>query len=62
MMLSGTYSDIGTQDYACILSIDWGEGRFNVAVSGGMFSFTHQYLDYEPNQHIQRYLYDYDSR
>jgi hypothetical protein len=47
--LSGTYSDTGTQD-THTLTINWGEGPVTVPlpVSGGSFSFTHQYLDDNP--------------
>jgi large repetitive protein len=46
--LSGTYNDVGTQD-THTLTIDWGEGvPQTVPVSGGTFSFTHQYLDDNP--------------
>ncbi len=46
--LSGTYSDVGTQD-THTLTITWGEGTpVTYAVSGGTFSFTHQYLDDNP--------------
>jgi hypothetical protein len=47
--LSGTYSDVGTQD-THTLTINWGEGGPQiVGVSGGSFSFTHQYLDDKPS-------------
>ena len=48
--LSGTYSDTGTQD-THTLTIDWGEGPVTLPlpVSGGSFSFTHQYLDDNPS-------------
>ena len=46
--LSGTYSDVGTQDTHS-LTINWGEGApETLPVSGGTFSFTHQYLDDNP--------------
>jgi hypothetical protein len=46
--LSGTYSDVGTQD-THTLTINWGEGApVTLPVSGGTFSFTHQYLDDNP--------------
>ena len=46
--LTGTYSDVGTQD-THELTIDWGEGLpQTVAVSGGSFDITHQYLDDNP--------------
>ncbi len=46
--LTGTYSDVGTQD-THTLTINWGEGAPQTfAVSGGSFSFTHQYLDDNP--------------
>ncbi|MFO0925215.1 MAG: hypothetical protein U0905_22365 [Pirellulales bacterium] len=46
--LSGTYIDVGTQD-THTLTIDWGEGApVTLPVSGGTFSFTHQYLDDNP--------------
>ncbi|QEG36790.1 hypothetical protein Pr1d_41260 [Bythopirellula goksoeyrii] len=48
--LSGTYSDIGTLD-THQLDIDWdGDGTYDqmVAVAGGVFSVTHQYLDDNP--------------
>jgi hypothetical protein len=46
--LTGTYSDAGTQD-THELDIDWGEGSPEiVAVSGGTFDITHQYLDDNP--------------
>src|SRR4029077_20329515 len=48
--LQGTYGDIGTQD-THFLDIDWdGNGTFDqtVAVSGGAFSVSHQYLDDTP--------------
>ena len=47
--LTGTYSDVGTQD-AHELTIDWGEGSpQTVVVSGGSFDITHQYLDDSPS-------------
>jgi hypothetical protein len=48
--LTGTYTDVGTQD-THQLDIDWdGNGSFDqtVAVTGGNFSVTHQYLDDNP--------------
>ena len=46
--LSGTYHDVGTQD-THTLTINWGEGLAEtVAVTGGTFSVTHQYLDDNP--------------
>jgi hypothetical protein len=47
--LSGTYSDVGSQD-THTLTINWGEGPVTLPlpVSGGSFSFTHQYLDDNP--------------
>ena len=47
--LTGTYSDVGTQDTHEI-TIDWGEGSpQTVALSGGSFDITHQYLDDDPS-------------
>jgi hypothetical protein len=49
--LSGTYTDVGSQD-THTLDIDWdGDGTFDqtVAVSGGSFSVTHQFLDDNPS-------------
>ncbi|MFV2069495.1 MAG: hypothetical protein ACC645_21225, partial [Pirellulales bacterium] len=47
--LTGSYSDVGTQD-THELTIDWGEGApQTVAVSGGSFDITHQYLDDNPS-------------
>jgi hypothetical protein len=48
--LTGTYTDVGTQDTHS-LDIDWdGDGTFDqtVVVSGGSFSVTHQFLDDKP--------------
>ncbi len=46
--LTGTYSDMGTQD-THTLTINWGEGSpQTVAVTGGAFDITHQYLDDNP--------------
>ena len=46
--LTGTYHDVGTQD-THTLTINWGEGALQtVPVSGGLFDFTHQYLDDNP--------------
>jgi PKD repeat protein len=46
--LTGTYSDAGTED-TYTLTIDWGEGSSQtVAVGGGAFEITHQYLDDNP--------------
>ncbi|MEA1952641.1 MAG: PKD domain-containing protein [Planctomycetota bacterium] len=46
--LTGTYSDVGTQD-THDLTIDWGEGApETVVVAGGTFDVTHQYLDDNP--------------
>jgi hypothetical protein len=48
--LTGTYSDVGSQDTHTI-DIDWGLGEtpsLGVAVSGGSFTVTHQYLDDKP--------------
>lgn len=46
--LTGTYHDDGTQD-THTLTINWGEGGpETVAVSGGTFDLTHQYLDDNP--------------
>ncbi len=46
--LTGTYSDTGTQD-THTLTINWGEGSpQTVAVTGGAFDITHQYLDDNP--------------
>jgi hypothetical protein len=48
--LTGTYTDVGTQD-THQLDIDWdGNGTFDqtVMVTGGNFSVTHQYLDDNP--------------
>jgi hypothetical protein len=46
--LSGTYSDAGTLDTHTV-RIDWGEGPLvDLAVSGGSFTFTHQYKDDNP--------------
>jgi hypothetical protein len=48
--LTGTYTDVGTQD-THQLDIDWdGDGTFDqtVTVTGGNFSVTHQYLDDNP--------------
>jgi hypothetical protein len=48
--LTGSYTDVGTQD-THQLDIDWdGDGTFDqtVAVTGGNFSVTHQYLDDNP--------------
>ena len=57
--LSGTYHDVGTQD-THTLTIDWGEGRrrLTLPVPGGTFSFTHQYLDDNPDGHGQRRVHD----
>jgi hypothetical protein len=46
--LTGTYSDVGTQD-THTLTISWGEGASQtVVVVGGSFDITHQYLDDNP--------------
>ncbi|TWU24731.1 PKD domain-containing protein [Bythopirellula polymerisocia] len=48
--LTGTYSDVGSLD-THELDIDWdGDGTFDqtVAVTGGAFSVSHQYLDDNP--------------
>ncbi len=46
--LSGTYSDVGTQDTHTI-TIDWGDGNLqSVDVTGGVFSIQHVYLDDSP--------------
>jgi hypothetical protein len=47
--LTGTYSDVGTSDTQT-LTINWGDGTAlqTVAVSGGVFNVTHQYLDDNP--------------
>jgi len=46
--LTGTYSDVGTQD-THKLTINWGEGAPQiVTVTGGSFDITHQYLDDNP--------------
>ena len=46
--LSGTYSDVGSQD-THTLTINWGEGIPQiVVVTGGTFNITHQYLDDNP--------------
>jgi hypothetical protein len=46
--LTGTYTDQGTQDTHS-LTINWGEGApQTVALSGGSFDITHQYLDDNP--------------
>lgn len=45
--LTGTYHDVGTQDH--FLTINWGEAPAEtVAVTGGLFDVTHQYLDDHP--------------
>ena len=49
-LLTGTYTDLGTQD-THELDIDWdGDGTFDqtVAVTGGTFTVTHQFLDDNP--------------
>ena len=49
--LTGTYTDIGTQD-THTLDIEWdGDGTFDetIAVSGGTFTVTHQFLDDNPS-------------
>src|SRR6185503_12785224 len=46
--LTGTYSDVGTQD-THTLTINWGEGApQTVVVTGGTFDIPHQYLDDNP--------------
>jgi hypothetical protein len=46
--LTGTYSDVGSQDTHKI-TINWGEGApQTVVVTGGTFSVEHQYLDDNP--------------
>ncbi|MFO0942825.1 MAG: hypothetical protein U0930_18975 [Pirellulales bacterium] len=43
--LSGSYSDVGSQD-THTLSIDWGDGSSQtISVAGGTFSLFHRYLD-----------------
>ncbi len=47
-VLTGTFSDIGSEDTHSI-SIDWGDGTtMTVSVVGGAFSIPHQYLDDNP--------------
>ena len=46
--LTGTYSDVSTQD-THTLTVSWGEGApQTVTVTGGSFDITHQYLDDNP--------------
>ncbi len=46
--LTGTYTDVGTQD-THTLTIDWGEGApQQEVVTGGSFDITHRYLDDNP--------------
>jgi hypothetical protein len=46
--LTGTYSDVGSEDIH-LLTIDWGEGAYQtVAVTSGSFDITHRYLDDNP--------------
>lgn len=49
VLLTGTYADPGTLD-THFLKIDWGDGSAieTVAVSGGLFSVQHTYLDDNP--------------
>ncbi len=50
--LSGSYSDADSQDLHQI-TINWGEGTpVTFPVSGGTFSFTHQYLDDNPTNSL----------
>ncbi|MGN6133949.1 MAG: hypothetical protein ACTHOU_05575, partial [Aureliella sp.] len=48
--LTGTYSDVGTED-THTLTINWGEGvPQTVVVTGGSFDIPHQYLDDNPTE------------